>query len=441
MTARTCRTLAIGLISALLAACGPLGSGPDRSGNAGATASGLPGFASPEPSASSAFNVTVTEAAYGAIAAQTIPGSTCLVLLTVNTGYYGEKPPSLLPQQAVSATGVVRWTYATPRVPKDKAQYTITCHKDALTGNAFGSFAIAAAPALKATAFTARVTIDTPPHANISVDPSLVPLREAVVAKMRATLATEWKSATRGLGGLTLVEQGADIQIQVVAAKGTSVHRQYPDDLSEDIVVYVSDRLGPQSVENAVATALHELGHIWCCYGPGTFASGTEEQGHWLTKERSPGLYGVDKYGLMTDPVTCVTFGTFVSCPNRFSDREMTALGFTTFPPPLIEACVSQALSLKNTLANQDAQLPGLKAQLDAQEATLTSLDKQIQAIKAQYPSGNYPPAVAAQFNGLVAQYNPLVGPYNQTLSSYNALVGQRNGTAAQLNALPCDAS
>src|SRR5258706_16445923 len=97
-------------------ACGPVGAGPAAGGSA--TAPDLPGFASPEPSATSSFNVTVTEATYGAIAAQTLPGSTCLVLLTVNTGYYGEKPPSLLPQQAVSATGVVRWTYATPRVPK-----------------------------------------------------------------------------------------------------------------------------------------------------------------------------------------------------------------------------------------------------------------------------------------------------------------------------------
>jgi hypothetical protein len=442
MTARTARTFAIGLISALLAAgCGPLGAGPGPIGGGNPTASDAPGFASPDPSASSAFKVSVTEASYGTLAVTTAPGSTCLVLLTVSTGYYGEKPPSLLPQQTVTAAGVVRWTYAAPRVPNGAAQYTVTCHKDALTGNAFGSFDVPAAAPLRATAFTARVTTDSPSHVLVSPDPSLVPLRDAVAAKMKATLATEWKSATRGLGGLTLVDQGADIQIQVVAAKGTSVHRQYPDDQSQDVVVYVSDRLGPQSVENAVATALHELGHIWCCYGPGTYPAGTEQQGHWLTNERSPGLYGPDKYGLMTDPVTCITFGTFVSCPNRFRDREMTALGFTSFPPPVIDACVSQALSLKNMLANQDAQVATMKAQLDAQSATLTSLDTQIQAIKAQYPSGNYPPAVAAQFNTLVAQYNPLVGPYNQALNSYNALVGQRNSTAAQLNALPCDAS
>jgi hypothetical protein len=425
-----------------VASCGPLGSGPAPSPNAVPTASDLPGFASPEPSASSALKITVTEATYGTLAATTIPGSTCLVLLSINSGYYyGEKPPSLLPQQTVSAGGGVRWTYAAPRAPKDTAGYTVTCHKDALTANAFGSFEVAAPPPIKATAFTARVTTDTPPHVNTSPDPSLVPLREAVVAKMKATLATEWKSATRGLGSVTLVEQGSDITIQVVAAKGTSVHRQYESDGTQDIIVYVSDRLGPQSVENAVATALHELGHIWCCYGAGTFPLGTEEQGHWLTKERSPGLYGADKYGLMNDPVTCITFGTFVSCPNRFSDREMTALGFETFPPPVIDACVSQALSLKTTLANQDVQVVTLKKQLDAQEGTLTSLDMQIKAITAQYPNGNYPPAVAAQFNALVAQYNSLVGPYNQTLTSYNALVTQRNGTAAQLNALPCDAS
>ncbi len=426
-TRKVAATLLMGL--GLISGCGRPLTGPS---GAEATASGLPGFASADPSAAASssssgdFKVTVMEASYGTIAVTTTPGSICLVQLSVNYGYYGERPPSLLPQLTAGATGVVRWTYAAPRVPKDAASYTVTCHKETLTGTAFGSFDITPAP-MKATTISARVTVESPPHLNLNPDPSLVPLRDAAVAKMKATLASEWRSATRGLGGLTLVDEGSDISISVVAARGTSVHRQNESDDSQDIIVYVSDRFGPQSVENLVATALHELGHIWCCYGPGTFPAGTDEQGHWLTKERSPGLYGVDKYGLMTDPVTCVNFATVVSCPNRFSDREMTALGFATFPAPAVDPCITQALSLNSSLN-------ALKPQIDAQSATLTSLDAQIKAIKTQYPNGNYPPSVAATYNSLVDQYNPLVAPYNANLTTYNSQL-------QKLNALPCDAS
>ncbi|HEY3218817.1 MAG TPA: hypothetical protein VGK15_07000 [Candidatus Limnocylindria bacterium] len=428
MTARGIRRRGLGLAAVLLAAgCGPLGTAVTPGASPEPATSDLPGFATAAPARGAGdLRVSVTDATYGTLGVLTVAGANCTAELSVDGGYYGEQPPTSLPMLSASPAGLVRWTYAAPRVPPGTGRYTVSCHGGGMSGTASARFEIASAP-LVARAFSAHVAVEAPPHLLINLDPSLGPLRDAVAATMKATLATEWKNATRGLGGLTLVDQSPDITIYVVASKGTSVHRQYPSDGSEDIVVYVSDRLGPQSVENAVATALHELGHIWCCYGPGTYASGTEQQGHWLTKERSPGLYGVDKYGLMTDPVTCLTFGTIVSCPNRFSDREMTALGFATFPPPVVDACVSQALALSNSL-------PALKAQLDAQAATLTSLDTQIQAIRAQYPSGSYPPSVAAQYNALVDQYNPLVGPYNQSLATYNTKV-------QQLNALPCDAS
>ncbi|HEV8229779.1 MAG TPA: hypothetical protein VGQ86_07465, partial [Candidatus Limnocylindria bacterium] len=259
---------------------------------------------------------------------------------------------------------------------------------------------------LVATSFSVRVTADDPPRTQFKPDASLVPLRDASLAKLRATLASEWRSATRGLGALQVVDASADITVFVVAARGTSVHLQDRSDDSQQVVLYVSGELGPRSVENNVAVALHELGHIWCCDGPDTI------EGHWATKQTSPGLYGVDKYGLMTDPVTCVTFGTIISCPNRFSDREMTALGFTSFPPPAPDPCITQALSLRS--------------QVDGIEAQLATLNKQIRAIETQYPRG-IPSSIYGSYVALVDQYNALV-------TREKTLVGQ-------INALPCDPS
>ena len=260
-----------------------------------------------------------------------------------------------------------------------------------------------------------------------------MPLRDAAAARMKASLSVEWKGATRGLGGLQVVEQSPDITMYLVAARGTSVHRAF-EDSSQDVVVYVSDTFGPQSVENVVATALHELGHIWCCYGDGT------SEGHWLTKDRSPGLYGVDKYGLMTDPVTCIVFGAIVSCPNRFSDREMTALGFATFPPPTVDPCVSQALSLKSSIAGLNAQLDALSKQLDSQDASLAAIKQQLQALQARYPNG-MPPSVVTQYNVLVDQYNAIATQNRAIVNQYNAVVAQGRTQTSQLNGLPCDAS
>jgi hypothetical protein len=278
-------------------------------------------------------------------------------------------------------------------VPSGTAGYTVQCQGDAASETKTGNFTIPTHP-IVATSLTVRVTTETPPNEQFNPDPSLVPLRDASLAKIKATLATEWKAATRGLGSLLVDDRSADITMFVIAARGTSVHRRNPADDSQDIVLYVSDQqLGVRSVENNVAVALHELGHIWCCYGPDA-----NDTGHWTTKQVSPGLYGVDKYGLMTDPVTCVSFGAVLSCPNRFSDREMVALGFTNFPPPAPDPCITQALSL---------------------QSELNSLGAQIRAIETQYPRG----IPSAMYDSYVAMVN-----------QYNALVSRRN-------ALPCDPS
>ena len=383
--------LAAALTALFVAACAmpPSATGPDAS-RTGEGSSPVVGSAGP---AITPLPISVTDAKYGLLTARTAPGARCQASLRVGLGVYGDAPPDTLPGQNAGADGFVTWTYATPRVPSGTAGYTLRCQGDNASETKTGNFTIPTHP-IVATALTVRVTTDVPPSEQFNPDPSLVPLRDSSLAKIKATLATEWKSATRGLGSLVVDDRSADITMFVIAARGTSVHRRNPADDSQDIVIYVSDQvLGMRTVENNVAVALHELGHIWCCYGPDA-----NDTGHWTTKLASPGLYGVDKYGLMTDPVTCVSFGAVLSCPNRFSDREMVALGFTNFPPPAPDPCITQSLSL---------------------QSELNSLGTQIHAIEAQYPRG----IPAAIYDSYVAMVN-----------QYNALVSRRN-------ALPCDPS
>ena len=212
---------------------------------------------------------------------------------------------------------------------------------------------------------------------------------------LAGALPAAWATATQGRGQLFLRNEG-DIDVELAGTNGTSALTQHSRGgkvTSRTITVHTVDGSRRLSIPDLMSTTLHELGHIWCCYGPEA-----NETGHWATKQASPGLYGVDKYGLMTDPVTCVSFGAVLSCPNRFSDREMVALGFTNFPPPAPDPCITQALSL---------------------QSQITSLGVQIRAIEAQYPRG-IPSSIYDSYVAMVSQYNSLVG---------------------RRNALPCDAS
>jgi hypothetical protein len=294
-------------------------------------------------------------------------------------------------------------------------------------------FAVTERPPIAASGMSVHVIGDNPPGTVQRTEPSLMPLRDAALTKMKATLASEWRRATRGLGGVQLVDDSPDITIYLVPARGTSVHRKGGDG-SQDIVIYVSDpQFGPETTENLVATALHELGHIWCCYGSD---AGTD--GHWLQLIRDPGLYGVDKYGLMTHPVTCEVFGSVVSCPNRFSDREMRAIGFATFPAPAADPCVTQGLALTAQVNSVEAQLMALRPQLDADKAKLTQLGSQIHSLEAQYPNG-MPQSVYTQYQALIAQYNQLTMDSNARIDTYNTLADRDRSLVAQMNALLCD--
>lgn len=393
--------IASALIALLVAACVP-GATPDARPSVAVSQPGVQATPAITP-----LPITVSDAKYGLLSVRTAPGARCDANLRITAGTYGDAPPDTLPGTSAGPDGFVSWSYSAPRVPSGTAGYTVRCQGDVVSEEKTGNFSIPTHP-IVASSLTVRVTTELPPREQIDPDPSLVPLRDESFAKIKATLATEWKSATRGLGSLQVDDRSADITMFVIPARGTSVHRTSLGDDSQDILIYVSsNELGRRTVENNVAVALHELGHIWCCRGPGA-----TDSGHWAEKQLSPGLYGVDKYGLMNEPVLCTQFGTILSCPNRFSDREMVALGFTNFPAPAPDPCITQGLSLRSQLNTIDSQL--------------TTLSAQIKAIETQYPGGA-PPAVYNNYVSLVSQYNTLVG-------RQNTLVGQLNG-------LPCDSS
>ncbi|HYK99330.1 MAG TPA: hypothetical protein VEU77_13155 [Candidatus Acidoferrales bacterium] len=400
-----------------------------------ATAQATQAAATPAVTGAAALAVSLTDATYGSLAVLTAAGASCSAQIRITPGDFGEPPNvGVVPDQVAGPSGIVRWTYPAPRVGNSAGSYDVHCQSGTSSGSVYGRIDTARPP-MVATDIAVHITTATPPRPEFQPDPALVPLRDAVVARITATLSDEWGKATRGLGHLRIVDASQDISIFVVGAKGTSVHRQSPRDESEDIEIFVQDDLGKTTPENAVATTLHELGHIWCCFGPEA-----DQGGHWQVKLRDPGLYGVDKYGLMTDPVLCLAFGAVLSCPNRFSDREMRALGFATFPAAVPDPCVSQALSLQTQQSGLVAQLDVLGPQIDAGKTRLATLETQISSLEAQYPNG-MPPAVYANYQTLISQHNALVVQVNAQIDQYNAQAAQVRSIVAQRNALPCDAS
>jgi hypothetical protein len=431
---RTWRALLAALLTVALGACAPPPqSSPTSSAGPAASAAPTEGVSASVPVAAPAtVNVKVTESKYGSVAVKTDAGAECSVEVAVAYGAVGQNPVPTLAAQVAPVTGVLRWTYGSPRIPQSRGEHRVRCNLPGVKSDtAIAIFDTYRAP-MTATALTVHVTTDLAPDVRLNPDPSLVPLRDAAVAKMKSTLAAEWKAATRGLGSLQVVDDSADITVFVYAARGTSVNRLGHDG-SEDILIYASDKFGPETVENLIATTLHELGHIWCCRG-----EGAKEGGHWQENLRDPGLYGVDKYGLMTEPVTCVTFGAIVSCPNRFSDREMRALGFTSFPPVTPDPCVTQGLSLSAKVASFDASLTTIKNQIDANRGRSAGLLDQLRALEAQYPYG-LPPVQFAQYETLRAQYNSLIDANNRLIDQYNATLDQAKAMDAQMRSLPCD--
>jgi hypothetical protein len=134
-------------------------------------------------------------------------------------------------------------------------------------------------------------------------------------------LPDAWLTATGGRGKLAL-RTNADIDIELDGTAGTSALTQHKRDgkiVSRTIAIHTLENNRHLSVPELMATALHELGHIWCCYGPGT------ADGHWSD---APDEFSVA--GLMTSPMRCqVTAGNDPVCPSVFSDRELKEMRLT----------------------------------------------------------------------------------------------------------------
>ena len=404
----------VAAVTLLLAACAPIGAQrlPDTTAAASGGPSGTPG--------PSAAPIAVVASTYGSFEIKTQPLDNCELAIKVDPGSLGDGPPKILTARA-DLNGIVGWTYATPLIPAGHGRHEVACSGERGKSDTWSEFTVTAR-SLEAKGFSTRIeAVD--PIAGLSgvsarLDPSLVPARDADIARMTATLQNEWKLATRGLGALTLVPTSADIVVYVLPGKGTSVH-MLASDGSQRVLVYAVDEFGTVSAENSVAVALHELGHIWCCFGAGAGADG-----HWLEKVPDPLLQGVDKYGLMTHPVTCLVGRGFESCPNRFSERELRTMGFTQIPAPPADTCLTQRSMLGARLATQGATV-------DAAKAQAAVVKGQIDAIVARYPSRELPPDVYRTYIGLVDQYNALANDIDAKVAVYNA-------TVDQLNALPC---
>lgn len=283
-----------------------------------------PSTSAPAASAPAAAPLAFVRSEYGAAAVQATPDARCTLRISVDAGALGDGPPERTTAVA-GRDGVARWTYAAPLVPAGVGRHDVTCAFGDRVQSGSSTFPIAL-KVLRPTGFTVRIDgIDIgtggSPLAG-RLEPSLVPLRDADVARLAATLESDWKLATRGLGSLSVVTESADVVIEVVPARGTSQQFAASDGTTRIFIVVDDGVL--TSPEYIVTTALHELGHLWCCYGPGA-----GPDGHWLLRLPDPTLDGIDAFGLMTQSVTCHRDGPTLTCPRRFSDRELRELGLT----------------------------------------------------------------------------------------------------------------
>jgi hypothetical protein len=138
---------------------------------------------------------------------------------------------------------------------------------------------------------------------------------------LAGALPAAWATATGGRGQLAL-RTDADIDVELDGTSGTSAltqHKLGGRVVSRIIAVHTIDGSRRLSVAELLVTTLHELGHIWCCFGPGT------KDGHWAD---TPTTFS--SVGLMYSPMTCtVRPGSDPVCPSVFSDRELAEMHLT----------------------------------------------------------------------------------------------------------------
>jgi hypothetical protein len=137
---------------------------------------------------------------------------------------------------------------------------------------------------------------------------------------LAGALPAAWATATQGRGQLSLRNEG-DIDVELAGTNGTSALTQHGRNgkvTSRTITVHTIDGSRRLTIPDLMSTTLHELGHIWCCYGPDT------SSGHWSDPQPS----GFSTVGLMYPTIRCqVSGGSEPVCPSVFSDRELTEMG------------------------------------------------------------------------------------------------------------------
>jgi len=142
-------------------------------------------------------------------------------------------------------------------------------------------------------------------------------LRDSIAGALPAA----WITATVGRGQLSL-RTDADIDVELDGTGGTSALRQHTLGgrvVSRTIAVHTMEGSRRLSIAEILVTTVHELGHIWCCFGPGT------KDGHWADP---PSTFS--SVGLMFSPMTCtVAAGSDPICPSIFSDRELAEMHLT----------------------------------------------------------------------------------------------------------------
>ena len=379
-------------------------------------------------------DLEIVSSSYGAVRIQTRPSAACSLRIEVDRGSFGEGPPQVL-SGAAGPDGLLEWNYPAPLIPEGRGRHAVACSNSVGTSEVEADFAVPARK-LDPRAFTIRLDRVDPatllPRLTNRLDPSLVPARDSIVSQLNASIADEWWRATRGLGSLKIVPTAADLVIHVLPGRGTSVHERASDG-TQRVLLYAVDVTGPVTAEKSVGVALHELGHTWCCFGPD---AGPDE--HWLERIADPQLVGVNRSGLMTNPVTCRLNGAEEICANRFSERELRAMGFTEVPAPLVDACVAEFAALTAQLDSLDAALQSARAAIDRRQPILDALVQQMRSIEAQYASRSMPPDVRATYRALSDQYGALYVEVDGLIKAYNADVDSRNDIARRQRALPC---
>jgi len=136
--------------------------------------------------------------------------------------------------------------------------------------------------------------------------------------EIAAALPNAWATATAGRGHLSLRTDG-DIDLELDGTDGTSALTQHSSGgrvISRKIAVHTVEGQRHLTIPELMATVLHELGHIWCCFGPGT------KDGHWSDTPTD-----FSSVGLMYSPMTCrVSKGSDPVCPTLFSERELAEM-------------------------------------------------------------------------------------------------------------------